>query len=435
MIGTGIFTSTGFMAGDLGSAGAILAAWTVGAAFALAGALAYSELGVNFPRSGGEYVYLTAAYGPTWGFMTGWVSFFAGFSAPIAAAALAFSDYLGHFYPALKQSSAVVVGSGWLSLRLGAGQLLAAALIAAFTLLNCFGVARVAKVQVFLTALKLIVIAAFIGLGFALGAGSWSHFTEPAVRTSSNSLPVQFVVSLLWVMVGYSGWNAATYVAEEIHAPERTLPRAIAAGAGIVAVLYLGLNLVFIYSTPLEQMKGVLAIGSLSATHLFGPGIAGLFSALMAAAIMATVNAMVTIGPRVYYAMAKNKAFFPAAAAIHPRWHTPVAAILSQGVCAMLMTLTSFPDLMIYIGMSLTFFTVLAVSSVFLFRRAKRPPLPDWRKLRAVSFCYPLVPLAYVLVGSIMILYGFIGEQSRLPSLIAFATIAVGALVYRVAVR
>ena len=224
MIGTGIFTSTGFMAGDLGSAGAILAAWTVGAAFALAGALAYSELGVNFPRSGGEYVYLTAAYGPTWGFMTGWVSFFAGFSAPIAAAALAFSDYLGHFFPALKQSSAVVVGSGWLSLRLGAGQLLAAALIAAFTLLNCFGVARMAKVQVFLTALKLIVIAAFIGLGFALGAGSWSHFTEPAVRTSSNSLPVQFLVSLLWVMVGYSGWNAATYVAEEIHAPSAPCP-------------------------------------------------------------------------------------------------------------------------------------------------------------------------------------------------------------------
>jgi len=433
MIGTGIFTSTGFMAGDLGSASAILAAWTLGAAFALAGALTYSELGVNFPRSGGEYVYLTAAYGPTWGFMTGWVSFFAGFSAPIAAAALAFSDYLGHFYPALKQSSATVVGSGWLSLRLGAGQLLAAGLIAAFTLLNCFGVARVAKVQVFLTSLKLIVIAAFIVFGFALGAGSWSHFSEPAVRTSSNSFPVQFVVSLLWVMVGYSGWNAATYVAEEIDAPERTLPRAIAVGAGIVAVLYLGLNLVFIYSTPLEQMKGVLAIGSLSATHLFGPGIAGLFAALMAAAIVSTVSAMVTIGPRVYYAMAKNKAFFPGAAAIHPRWHTPVAAVLSQGVCAMLMTLTSFPDLMVYIGMSLTFFTVLAVASVFLFRRSKRPPRPDWRKLRAVSFCYPMVPLAYVLVGSTMMIYGFIGQPKA--SLSAFATVAAGALVYRLAIR
>ena len=429
MIGTGIFGTTGFMAGDLGSAGVILAAWAVGAAFALAGALAYSELGVNFQRSGGEYVYLTAAYGPTWGFMTGWVSFFAGFSAPIAANALVFSDYLGHFYPALQQSSAKVVGSGWFSLRLGYGQIVAASLIAAFTILNCLGVARVAKVQVALSAAKLIVIGAFIVFGFALGTGSWSHFSQPAVRTSTASLPVQFVVSLLWVMFSYSGWNAATYVAEEIDRPERTLPRAIAAGTGIVAVVYLGLNLVFIFATPLEQMKGVVAVGALSAAKLFGPRVAGLFAALMAAAIMSTVSAMVTIGPRVYYAMAKNRAFFPSAAAIHPRWHTPVAAILSQGACAILMTLTPFPDLIVYIGMSLTFFTVLAVASVFLFRRSRT----DWSKLRAVSFAYPLVPLAYVLVGSIMMIYGFVNQPKA--SFSAFATVAVGALVYRVAVR
>ena len=99
MIGTGIFATTGFMAGQLGSARLILACWAVGALFAFAGALSYSELGINFPSSGGEYVYLTHAYGPEWGFMTGWVSFFAGFSAPIAAAALAFSDYLGHLFP------------------------------------------------------------------------------------------------------------------------------------------------------------------------------------------------------------------------------------------------------------------------------------------------------------------------------------------------
>src|SRR5438477_6615713 len=132
MVGTGIFATTGFMAGDLGSARLILACWTAGALFALAGALSYSELGINFPSSGGEYVYLTHAFGPEWGFMTGWVSFFAGFSAPIAAAALAFSDYLGYFFPQLKQEhAAVVLGSGVFSLRLGAGQMTASALIAA----------------------------------------------------------------------------------------------------------------------------------------------------------------------------------------------------------------------------------------------------------------------------------------------------------------
>src|SRR3954451_18468198 len=130
MVGTGIFATTGFMAGDLGSAKLILACWAVGALFAIAGALSYSELGINFPSSGGEYVYLTHAFGPEWGFMTGWVSFFAGFSAPIAANALTFSDYLGYFFPALKLANAgVVVGSGAFSFRLGGGQLLACAII------------------------------------------------------------------------------------------------------------------------------------------------------------------------------------------------------------------------------------------------------------------------------------------------------------------
>src|SRR5436309_9449073 len=171
MVGTGIFATTGFMAGDLGSAPLILACWTAGALFAIAGALSYSELGINFPSSGGEYVYLTHAFGPEWGFMTGWVSFFAGFSAPIAAAALAFSDYLGHFFPALKQSSAtLVIGSGALSLRLGARQLTAAGLIALFTILNCFGIGRIAKLQTVLTATKLLVVSGFVILGFAAGA-------------------------------------------------------------------------------------------------------------------------------------------------------------------------------------------------------------------------------------------------------------------------
>src|SRR5438309_7588418 len=134
MAGTGIFTTTGFMAGDLGSAWVILAALGVGALFAFAGALSYSELGVNFPRSGGEYVYLTEAYGPTWGFMSGWVSFFAGFSAPIAAAALVFSDYVGYFFPAFKQANTqFTIGSGVFSLQLGGAQLLASALSPAFT--------------------------------------------------------------------------------------------------------------------------------------------------------------------------------------------------------------------------------------------------------------------------------------------------------------
>lgn len=426
MVGGAIFGTTGFMAADLGSAKLILLCWFAGALFALCGALSYSELGINFPSSGGEYVYLTRAFGPTWGFMTGWVSFFAGFSAPIAAAALTFSDYLGYFFPALKAANArYTIGSGGLSLQLGGGQLAASALIGAFTLLNCLGVGRTAKVQNVLTGTKLLVIVSFVALGFLIGHGSWDHFSQPAVRTSPNSLPVQFVISLIWVMVGYSGWNAATYIAEELKRPERTLPAALGIGTALVAVLYVGLNLVFIYATPLESMKGVLAVGSQAASNLFGAGVAGVFSALMAISITSTVNAEVTIGPRVYYAMAKNGAFFRTAAKVNPRWHTPVTAIVCQGVCAMLMTLTPFPQLVLYIGLSLTFFTVMSVASLFIFRRR-----PEWQKLRPVSFAYPLIPAAFILVGCCMMFYGLISRP--IPSLAAAATIATGAAVYRV---
>jgi APA family basic amino acid/polyamine antiporter len=430
MIGTGIFATTGFMAGDLGSAGLILACWAVGALFAVAGALSYSELGINFPSSGGEYVYLTHAFGPEWGFMTGWVSFFAGFSAPIAAAALAFSDYLGHFFPSLQLANATTtVGSGIFSLRLGNGQLVASCLIAGFTILNCFGLGRTAKVQNVLTSTKLLVLAGFLLLGFTVGAGSWGHFAQPAVRTSTVGLPAQFFVSLLWVMVGYSGWNAATYVAEEIRRPERTLPLALGAGTAIVAALYLGLNVIYIYATPLEQLKGKTAVGAISASNLFGPGVAGAFALLMALCIVSTVSAEVTIGPRVYYAMAKNKAFFRAAANVHPRWHTPVVAILSQGLCAMVMTLTSFRDLLTYIGMSLTLFTALSAAALIKFRRTR----PGWQRLRAVDFAWPLIPVSYIVVGAAMMVYGVI--QAPVVSLAAFGTVGIGALIYRFGVR
>jgi APA family basic amino acid/polyamine antiporter len=374
-------------------------------------------------------VYLTRAYGPTWGFMTGWISFFAGFSAPIAVSALGFSDYLGHFWPALRQDHAfLTIGSGALSLKFGGAQIAASALILLFTFLNFFGVGRMAKIQNVLTAVKLLVIVAFVGLAFLSGTGSWSHFSEPATRTSDASLPAQFAVSLLWVYLGYSGWNAATYVAEEVKRPERTLPIALTFGTIIVTGLYVLLNLVFIYSTPLEQMKGVIAIGSLAAKNLFGPEIAGTFSALMALSLVATVSAMVTIGPRVYYAMAKNGAFLKLAAQVHPRWRTPVFAIVCQGVIAVLMTLTPFRELIVYIGFTLTLFAVLAVSSLFVFRRR-----PGWQKLGVVSFAWPLIPVIFIVVGLWTLFLGIRVQPQT--SLAALATVAVGALVYHFRIR
>jgi APA family basic amino acid/polyamine antiporter len=261
-----------------------------------------------------------------------------------------------------------------------------------------------------------------------VGTGDWSHLWTPTTRTSTNPVPIAFVISLLWVMVGYSGWNAATYVGEEVRQPDRTLPLALGIGTAIVMAAYLGLNLLFIYATPLDRMKNVVAVGSTAAADLFGPDIGGVFAALMAVSLMSTVNAMVTIGPRVYYAMAHNKAFFRWAGVVHPRWHTPVNAIVMQGICSAVMTLTPFPQLIIYIGFSLTFFTVMAVGSVFIFRRRA-----DWQRLRAVNFLFPLIPGAYILVGAGMILYGVIWAPA--PSIAALATILAGGMVYQLSVR
>jgi APA family basic amino acid/polyamine antiporter len=418
MIGTGILTTSGFLAGQLGSAQLVLAIWGVGAVCALAGAFCYSELGVNFPSSGGEYVYLTEAFGPTWGFMTGWISFFAGFSAPIAAAALAFSDYLGHFFGALKLGTT----------RMGAPQILASAIIALFTGINCLGIRRTARVQNVLTSLKILIILTFLIMGFAFGQGSWENFTHPAVRTSVTPLFAQFFVSLFYIYVSYSGWNAATYVAEELKHPARTLPLSLAYGTALVAALFIGLNVLFIYAVPLESMKGVVAVGALAAQHLFGPAVAGIFSAAMALSLLATVNAEVTIGPRVYYAMAKNGAFFSMAAKVDPRWHTPVVAILCQGVCAILMTVSPFLNLLLYIGLLLNFFAVLSVGSLFIFRRR-----PGWQKLGVVSFAYPLIPAFFVAVGVWMTVLGVMLRPG--VSAIAVLTVAAGAAVYHFRLR
>ena len=373
MVGTGIFTTTGFLAGDLGDPSIVLGIWVVGAIVALAGAFCYSELGINFPSSGGEYVYLTEAYGPTWGFMEGWISFTAGFSAPIALAALAFSDYLGYFFPAVKLS--VIVG--------------------------------------------------FLVFAFAIGKGDWGNFSQVAVRTATSPLWEQFATSLIFIYVAYSGWNAATYVAEELRSPERTLPLALTLGTTLVAALFVGLNVAYIYAQPLEQMKGVVAVGSLSASNLFGPEVASLFSGLMAVSLLATVNAMVTIGPRVYYAMAQNKAFFPAAARVHERWRTPYVAIAMQGACAVAMCFLSFRDLMFYVGFLLNAFSVLAVASLFVFRKRA-----GWQRVGVVDFAWPLVPAFYVLVGAWVAGSGFLMRPG--VSAAALGTVVVGAFAYKI---
>jgi basic amino acid/polyamine antiporter, APA family len=396
MIGTGIFTTTGFLAGDLGDPTLVIGIWFVGAALALAGALCYAELGSNFPRSGGEYVYLSEAWGPAWGFIDGWVSFFAGFSAPIATTALAISAFL------------------------------ACAIVAAFTAVNVIGVSQVAKLQNVLTATKLAVIGVFLLLGFTIGGGDWSNVSQEAARTSTSSLATQFATSLIFVFFAYSGWNAAVYVAEEIREPERTLPIALILGTVAVAALYVLLNVLYIYALPLEQLKGVVAVGARAAAALFGDRVGGMFSATMALGLLATVNAMCMIGPRVYYAMARNGAFFASAARLHPRWHSPWIAVLAQGICTCVLIMSgTLQSLINYIGFTLYLFTALSVLALFKFRRR-----PGWKRSRWVSVAYPLIPLVYVSMNAWVMYFSW--NRAALWSLV---TVLAGAAIYHFYIR
>jgi APA family basic amino acid/polyamine antiporter len=420
MIGTGIFATTGFLAGDLGSPVVVLLIWVVGGASAMLGAICYSELALNFTSSGGEYLYLTRAYGPTWGFITGWVSFFAGFSAPIAAAALAFASYVAFFFP--NWHSRETIGSPMF--RLGPQQLIACALVISLSIWNCFGIKRSARLQNGLTALKLATLVIFVVAGLLGGNGNWGNLSHETRRWVATPLWEQFAISLFWIYVSYSGWNAAVYVAEEIENPEHNLPRALMIGSALVVVLYFALNVTFLYAAPLESMKGVVAIGALAASRLFGPHAASTFNALMAFALLSTVNAMIIAGPRVYYAMAREGQFFSPAAVVHPRWRTPVNSILAQAICAMLLALTPFPQLIVYIGFTLNMFAVMSVSSLFLFRRR-----PGWRTLRIIDRTYPLIPAVFVVIGSWMVFEGV--RKKPIISGVTALMLLTGAAVYR----
>jgi APA family basic amino acid/polyamine antiporter len=428
MIGVGIFTTTGFLAGDLGEPSLVIGIWFLGAVLALTGALSYAELGANFPRSGGEYVYLSEAWGPAWGFIDGWVSFFAGFSAPIAVGALAISAYLAYFFPALSVDGPSVFGLslGFAEVRVGGASIAASVIVLAFTAVNLFGVSQVATLQNVLTGTKLVVLGAFLVLGFAVGDGDWAHFGQSTARTSTAPLPAQFATSLIFVFFGYCGWNAAVYVAEEIREPDRTLPKALVLGTVIVAVLYAALNVLYIYANSLGEMKGVVAVGAGAATALFGDRIGGLFSAAMALSLLATVNAMSMIGPRVYYAMARNGAFFTSAAKVHPRWKSPYVAVVAQGICCCVLILTgTFQSLINYVGFTLFLFSALSVLALFKLRRR-----PGWKRSRWVSFAYPLIPLVYVSMNAWVVYFSRSWE-----ALWALATVVAGALVYHFYVR
>lgn len=409
MIGAGIFTTSGLLMGDLGNPFLMLLLWIVGGVIALCGALSYGELGAAMPQAGGEYNFLSKLFNPVYGFLSGWVSFIVGFSAPIAASALGFSEYLFRAFP----QSALI-----LDLPVGALKKIAAALvILLFSMVHLRGISFGAKVQNYLTLLKVGLVVGLIVTGFFIGKGDLSHFTQGEALSTGFEGWKTAGLSLMWIMFAYSGWNASTYVGSEIKNPKRNLAKSLLLGTGIVMGLYVLLNILFIYAIPPSDMKGVIAVGGLAVNNLFNETTDTVISLLISFALFSSLSAFIIIGPRVYYAMAKDGYFFRFLAKVHPVLKVPSRAILVQALIAIIMVLSgTFDQILTYMGFSLGIFPILAVIGVFRLRRSGRSVL----KLPG----YPWVQLFYITISLIILILAFF--ERPLESSIALLTVLVG---------
>ena len=406
MVGVGVFTSLGFQVKDIPSGFSILLLWTVGGLVALCGVFSYSELGAMFPRSSGEYNFLSRAFHPAFGFLAGWVSATVGFAAPVALAAMAFGEY----------GKAVAPGMPPLALAVGVVWLL--------SLVQLGGLRHSSSFQLIATILKVVLILAFLVAGFVVGTPQPISFTPAAVDfTHVTSAP--FAIGLVFVMYSFSGWNAATYIIGEMRMPEQNLPRALLAGTLIVLVLYVALNAVFLHTTPIDKLAGQLDVARIAGSHIFGELGGRIVGAMICIGLVSSISAMMWIGPRVMMTMGED---IPALRVFSRKSGSgaPAYAILFQTAVASLMLFTrSFEAVLDFIQFSLlfcSFFTVLGVIKL----RITQPDLP--RPYRAWG--YPVTPLVFLLVTGFMMYYLLIDRP--LQSFLGIVIMISGLLIYAV---
>ena len=381
MVGVGVFTSLGFQVKDIPSGFAIILLWTVGGIVALCGVFSYSELGAMFPRSSGEYNFLSRAYHPAFGFVAGFVSATVGFAAPVALAALALGEYGRSIVPDAPPM-ALGVGIVWI-----------------VSLVQLTGVRHSSTFQLISTILKVVLITAFLIAGFVIGTPQAVTFT-PQATDIGYIASAPFAIGLVFVMYSFSGWNAATYIIGEMHDAGRSLPRALFTGTLIVLVLYVALNAVFLHTAPIDKLAGQIDVARVAGSYIFGEIGGRIVGAMICIGLVSSISAMMWIGPRVMMTMGED---IPALRVFARKSEqgAPAYAILFQLTVATLMLFTrSFEAVLDFIQFSLlfcSFFTVLGVIKL----RITRPDLP--RPYRAWG--YPVTPIIFLLVTLFMMYY------------------------------
>lgn len=417
MIGAGIFTTTGFLMGFLGNPVVMLVLWAVGGLIALSGALAFGELGATFPEAGGEYTFISKLFHPLPGFLSGWLSLIVGFSAPIAASAIGFARYFIWAFPDVQSW---LLFAGYINPEMFS-KLLGILVILIFSLVHARGMVPGARIQNWLTLLKVLLVVGLVIAGFTVGEGDLANMrpTEPFELDFGRWKSIG--LSLMFIMFAYSGWNSATYIGSEIKNPRRTIPRSLLISTGVVTVLYLLLNLFFVYAIPPDQMAGEPEIGGVAAGHAFGPVAETVISLLISFALFSSLSAFIILGPRVYYSMARDGYFFKFFAHVHPRFKVPRNALFLQAAIAVVMVLSgTFEQILVYMGFSLGIFPILAVMGVFKLRMTGKSKL----KLPG----YPWVHLVYILTGIIMLVLAFF--ERPVASSVAILTALSGVPVF-----
>lgn len=427
MIGSGIFTVPAFVRVATGSSIASLGVWAAAGLLALCGALCYSELATHMPSAGGEYRYLTHGLGRVWGFLSGWTSFIVGFSAAMAASALGVMAYVAPLFSGWNPDAPLIGGAG-----ITQGAVGASVLVLALTLVHSVGVRWSGGLQTTLATMVVGSIILMVVAGFSSGNGSWDGLVA---RTEPGS---NWWVALLQVTYAYAGWNAAAYIAGEVRDPSRNLPRAILGGTVFVTVLYLLINALFFYALPQAEWEPVIAVGQVAAERLFGLQGSLAVTSLIALAMFGSVSAMTAVGPRIYFAMAKDGVAPTFLGRISDQGQVPAAAIVAQGVLAAALALTgAFETLLIYIGSSLLLFNGLTVVTLFVLRRrATAAKDGDESNTPDPVFRTPLHPLPALIFLGVTIaawINGLLGAP--LPTGSALATLALGGGVYVVGNR
>ena len=410
MIGTGVFTSIGFQLMDIQSTFLLVLLWTVGGIAALCGAATYAELGSALPRSGGAYNYLGRIYHPLAGFISGWISTVIGFAAPIAAVALAFSDY----------STAIIFGSQPIWIK----KIIACLLVLIITLIHVKNKNISGKFQIGFTSIKVFLIIGFCLCAFTITPEPQPISFLPQKDDFKILTSTAFGISLIYVSYAYTGWNAAVYITSELERPQKELPKILLIGTATVMVLYLLLNIAFLYSSPIADLEGKTEIGYITAVNIFGSTGAVIVGLMLSLLLISTVSAMIIAGPRALQAIGEDFNSLSFLSKVN-KSDIPKNAIYFQSIISLIYIFTSsFEKIIIFAGMILALNSFLAILGVFVLRR-KEPDLIRPYK----TFGYPFVPAFYLIITFIMI--AMAAANAPLNALGSIIIIIVGVIFYR----